>query len=85
MTSEQAKFVHALGQKSNDVMFSPDSFKVSLLFQYLETTVLTLGRSNILDVIALALRSTVLVFYCSVTNFHKLRCFKQYPFIRLQN
>ena len=76
MTSEKAKFVHALGQKSNNVMFSPDSFKISLLFQYLEAIVLTLGRSDILDVISLAFRSTVLVFYCSVTKFHKLSCFK---------
>ena len=53
-----------------------------LLFEYLEATRLTLGRSNILDVIALASRSIVLVvFYCSVTNFHKLSCFKQYPFV----
>lgn len=53
-----------------------------LLFEYLEATGLTLGRSNILDVIVLALRSIVLVvFYCSVTNFHKLSCFKQYPLL----
>lgn len=81
VTPEKTKSVPTVGkQNSNYVMISPDLSKVSLLLEFLEATVWTPGWYNILDVLALALKSIVLVFSCSVTNFYKLSFFKQYSF-----